>query len=187
MWTALVPLAPPGARKKRLHACLDAAQRDLLALSMLDHVGGVLAAEPRISRRTLVSAAPVAGWDRIGDEGGGLNHALEVARRSLTRGPLLVIHADLPRLDEQDIAALLDAAEALGAAIAPDRYGTGTNALALAGDPQIEFRFGHGSFAAHRTSLPCAAIVWRRGMAEDLDAPADYEAMQIASAYTNLH
>ena len=60
-------------------------------------------------------------------------------------------------------------------AIAPDRLGTGTNGLALAPPGVIGFRFGTGSFAAHRAEAQAAgvepAIVARPGLAFDLDTP----------------
>ncbi len=62
-------------------------------------------------------------------------------------------------------------------AIAPDRLGTGTNGLALAPPGVIGFRFGTGSFAAHRAEAQAAgvepAIVARPGLAFDLDTPED--------------
>ena len=61
--------------------------------------------------------------------------------------------------------------------MAPDRAGTGTNALALRPPDVIGFRFGAGSFAAHaaeieRAGVPAVAVN-RGGLAFDLDTPAD--------------
>jgi 2-phospho-L-lactate guanylyltransferase len=61
--------------------------------------------------------------------------------------------------------------------VAPDRLGTGTNGLALSPPGVIGFRFGAGSFAAHRAEAAAAGlepvIVTRPGLAFDLDTPED--------------
>jgi 2-phospho-L-lactate guanylyltransferase len=76
------------------------------------------------------------------------------------------------------VAALLDALPAAGGvAIAPDRAGRGTNGLALRPPDAIGFRFGAGSFAAHRADAEAAGVplveVHRPGLEFDLDTPAD--------------
>jgi len=76
------------------------------------------------------------------------------------------------------VAALTDALPAArGAAIAPDRAGTGTNGLALRPPDVIALRFGAGSLAAHLAEAEAAGVpiseVHRPGLAFDLDTPAD--------------
>ena len=69
------------------------------------------------------------------------------------------------------------AADGPAVVIAPDRLGTGTNGLALSPPGIIGFRFGAGSFAAHRAEAQAAgvepAVVVRPGLAFDLDTPED--------------
>ncbi len=64
-------------------------------------------------------------------------------------------------------------------AIAPDRAGAGTNALALRPTSAIPFRFGPGSHEAHRRAAEAAGLevvtVERPGLAFDLDTPADLD------------
>jgi 2-phospho-L-lactate guanylyltransferase len=112
------------------------------------------------------------GWHR--DEERGLNPELEAARASLGAVPLLVIHADLPLVAVADIVALLERAEQHGVAIAPDRHGEGTNAVAIArGD--FRFAFGLGSYALHHAQAGDAAQVDRLGLALDCDTPDDLD------------
>jgi len=114
----------------------------------------------------------------------GLNAAVELGRARAVRADptarLLAIHADLPALTPQDVAALLAARGA--ATLAPDRAGTGTNAVVL--DPAgtgFTFRFGPGSGAAHREEAARrgidVAVVRRPGTATDLDTAADWAAL----------
>jgi len=116
----------------------------------------------------------------IADEGRGLNAELESARTRFTGSGVLVLHADLPLLELIDIDVLIGAAEARGIAIAPDRHGSGTNALALLPHAQIAFRFGPDSFWLHREQAPDAMIVERQGLRLDLDTPDDLAAAEAA-------
>ncbi len=93
--------------------------------------------------------------------------------------PIAVFHADLPRLGAEDVAALLAAGERGGCAIAPDRHGTGTNALAIGDGRAFSFAFGADSFARHRAQAgERFEIVTRPGLALDVDTPDD---LRIAS------
>ena len=113
--------------------------------------------------------------------GMGLNAGLDQAREAAEADGvdrLVVLHGDLPNLAADDVRTLLAAAAGeRSVAIAPDRLGTGTNGLALAPPGIIGFRFGTGSFAAHRAEAQKAgvepAIVARPGLAFDLDTPQD--------------
>ena len=70
---------------------------------------------------------------------------------------------------------LSSACSGSGAAIS--QAGIGTNGLALRPPDAIAFRFGIGSFAAHQAEAVAAGVplieVHRRGLAFDLDTPAD--------------
>jgi 2-phospho-L-lactate guanylyltransferase len=177
-WTALIPIKPDGERKTRLAGRLGPEERSRLAHALLDRLVGALGSVARIERIVLLSAQPAAapdiGW--IGDEGRGLNPELEEARAALRAPALLVIHADLPLIAADDIAALLTAAEKAGCAIAADRHGGGTNALALADGRTFRFRFGPGSLALHRAEggRDCR-VVERPGLAIDCDTPDDLD------------
>lgn len=133
--------------------------------------------------RPLAEIVEAAGARLAVQRGMGLNEGLDQARsQALLDGidTLIVLHGDLPNLTATDIETLvggLPADGGPGVAIAPDRAGTGTNALALRPPVVIPFRFGIGSFAAHaaeveRAGVPCVAVN-RAGLAFDLDTPDD--------------
>lgn len=172
-WTAIVPFKTAGERKTRL------AERVALSTQMFAHVMHVLEGHPAIGTVVALSDERPEDWDgaHIADEGRGLNAEIEAARTALGETGLLVLHADLPLLESADIDALLEAAEACGIAIAPDRHGSGTNGLALIPGRRIAFRFGTDSFHLHRQQAPEAAVVERRGFAIDLDTPDDLAAV----------
>jgi 2-phospho-L-lactate guanylyltransferase len=183
----IVPHRGLQAAKTRLAPVLDPDERIALARTLLDRVLRVArqAADDVVVISPAASLEPIvvdAGARLVVQRGLGLNEGLDQARlQALAEGVevLAVLHGDLPNVSAGDIQALLSAAEgdARGVAIAPDRKGTGTNGLALRPPDVIGFRFGAGSFAAHRHEALTAGlepgVVQRPGLAFDLDTPED--------------
>jgi 2-phospho-L-lactate guanylyltransferase len=182
----IVPHRGLAAAKTRLAPVLDDGEREALARRLLQQVlrvaheacGDVVVITPSETLEPLVAASSAR---LVVQRGMGLNAGLEQARgeaiaNSVTT--LVILHGDLPNLLTDDVAALVEALpEAGGVAIAPDRAGTGTNALALRPPDAIPLRFGVGSFAAHVEEARAANVplieVHRPGLAFDLDTPAD--------------
>lgn len=181
---AIIPAKPPGNGKNRLSPALDEAARSELVRAMLGHVVTAVEAARNVdtvcligpSRHGLPETLPL-----LDDPGTGLNAAIasgfdEAVRADATR--VLIIHGDLPQLSTQDVE-LLAAAAPGSLAIAPDRHGTGTNALSLP-LPEAEnftFAFGPDSFARHcieagRLELSVETI-HSHGLAYDIDEPDD--------------
>jgi 2-phospho-L-lactate guanylyltransferase len=178
-WTAVMPLKLGSERKSRLAGCLSTAERARLMERMGAHVMSRLAAVRAIEHRILLAAANVpalnAQW--VPDGGRNLNEELDVLQDRMAGKPLLVIHADLPFIGAEDIVALIQEAERTGAAIAPDRSGSGTNGVAIVRAGMLRFAFGDNSHARHRERLgPGTRSVLRDGLAFDIDTPADLAA-----------
>ena len=183
----IVPHRGLEAAKTRLAPSLDPEERVMLASQLLQRVlrvarevtEDVVVISPS---RPLAEIVDASGARLVAQRGMGLNEGLDQARAEAVRegiDTLLVLHGDLPNLRTDDIQTLWRALpdEGAGVAIAPDRAGTGTNALALRPPDVIAFRFGTGSFAAHaaeveRAGVPAVAVN-RAGLAFDLDTPAD--------------
>lgn len=186
-WTAIVPLKEAPDRKTRLGQGMAAEQRIALSERMARHVVTILRKTPGIDRVFVHSPrSPVAldaEWSR--DMGTGLNAELDRVRAAGLNGSMLFVHADLPLLAEEDIASLMQAAESEGVAIAPDRHGDGTNAIALADARPFAFSFGKGSFAAHCNYGPCA-VVRRPGLSLDIDTPEDLDAARAAGLHIEV-
>lgn len=174
-WTALVPIKQGGGGKSRLSRVLSNAQREALSLRMAEHVLAILAERTEISEIVILSAQRPEGWTGcwIADEGRGLNAELTAWRARHGAGPALVIHADLPLLGADDIVALLGAATRNGAALATDRAGEGSNALALADGRAFAFRFGLDSRRLHAGQDPAMPVIERTGLMADMDTPED--------------
>jgi 2-phospho-L-lactate/phosphoenolpyruvate guanylyltransferase len=129
-----------------------------------------------LARRLGVVALP----ERCGGLNGASRQGLEFARQRGAHA-VMVVHADLPRIEKADLfAAMRSLARHSGAVIAPDRNRTGTNALALRPALAFRFRFGPGSFSRHlaeaRRLKLRVRVLERAGLESDVDTPEDYAA-----------
>jgi len=177
-WTAVIPFKGSAERKTRLGNRLGIEHRQGLSQELFEHVVNVLQQHTMLTEVALLSDVRPSGWRGpfIPDEGRGLNVELGALVESERPARLLVIHADLPLVSADDIAALIaDGAD--GCAIAPDRHGTGTNALALVDPVGFDFAFGPNSFIRHCAAAKGKArLVTRLGLGLDIDTAADLDA-----------
>ncbi len=174
----LVPVKAFSQAKRRLHLALSEPQRAELARAMADRV--VSAARP-LPVAVVCDDNQVAEWARtrgalvVWEPGRGLNGAVEAGIDHLLAAgvtQVTVAHADLPRATDLDLVG-----EAQGITLVPDRYGNGTNVIALPADAGFQFSYGPGSFARHlaeaeRLGLP-TTILDRPDLAWDIDEPDD--------------
>jgi 2-phospho-L-lactate/phosphoenolpyruvate guanylyltransferase len=186
----IVPHRGLEAAKTRLAPSLDPEERIMLASQLLQRVlrvarevtEDVVVISPS---RPLAEIVEASGARLSVQRGMGLNEGLDQARSdAILDGidTLVVLHGDLPNLRADDVRTMLAGLPPdgePGVAIATDRAGRGTNALALQPPGVIHFRFGVGSFAKHaeeveRAGVPCVAVN-RAGLAFDLDTPEDLE------------
>lgn len=179
---AIIPVKGTDLGKQRLAGVLAAAPRQDLVAAMLRHVVAAIEGAAGIDRIALLGPSRHGLPDRyelLPDPGTGLNPALTSAFAAATAAGsarVVIVFADLPQLTSAEVTLL---ATAQGIAIAPDRHGTGTNALALPlpAASGFTFAFGPDSFARHqaeaaRIGLPLTAI-HSPGLQRDIDEPAD--------------
>ncbi len=194
---AVVPFRGKPSAKSRLSTLFSARQREQVARHVLEHVLTVIGESgvvdhllvvtsdddgPVISRalphRTTVLRQPPGSR--------GLNAAIDLGREwAMSRGyaRLLTVLPDLPLLAPDDVRRMVrdDAAVVL----APDRHGTGTNALGIrlasaCGQVTSPFAFGfgeqsarHHSHEARRLGIELVTVV-ATGLQLDLDTPDDW-------------
>jgi len=181
---AVIPVKSSADSKSRLATALDPTQRERLARAMLDRVVAAASGAPNVQRVCLIGHSregQAEDLPLLADPGGGLNAAATAALTEADRqgvARLVIIHADLPQVTARDVA-LLAAAPAGEIAIAPDRHGTGTNAISLP-LPQargFSFAFGPDSFARHNAEADRLGLrveeIHSQGLARDVDEPDD--------------
>ena len=194
---ALVPVKARAAGKQRLAAVLDEAGRIRLVRAMLAHVLEVLRGCRELGGIAVLTPDPQAlpgGVVWLADAAGDMNGAVQAGLTALAaRGArhAAVISADLPQLSASEVEALLSAGRQHAIALASDRHGRGTNALALSLPARFRPQFGAGSLARHleqaRELSLTAAQLSLPGLAFDIDEPEDLELLrQQDAAYASL-
>ena len=192
---ALVPVRSLSSGKSRLAGVLTPAARESLVRRMVtgvieaafcsEAVTGVVVVSPDAGVLHLAHSIPRVTPVYQPADRPGLLPALDQGRaqaETMGASGLLVLFGDLPLIDGDDIRHLVR--RAMPVVIAPDRHGTGTNALllrlgAIPAGERFEFQFGEGSYArhvaeAHRLGLDVATSI-SAGTAFDLDTPTDLD------------
>src|ERR671939_426800 len=175
MATILVPFK--GAEGKRRLAPATPEARVALGLAML---ADVLSAAVAVAPTTVVTNDEAA-W-RVAAElevavltgvPRGQGPAVEAALRRLEPvGPVLIVNADLPCVQPDDLRALLDAVPPAGIAVAPAADGT-TNALALADANLFEPLYGPGSADRFLALTSHSATLRHPNLVHDVDTLED--------------
>ena len=154
----VVPVKDLRGTKSRLAPVLDPAARAGLTLYMMGRVVS-RALEAGVDAVGVVSPDPIVldeavrrGATPLLQKSRGLNPALEEGRLWATKNgasALLVLPADLPLIEAEDVGAVLAASAGAPVVVAPDGARSGTNALLLRPPDVLPFLFGPDSFEAH--------------------------------------
>ena len=154
----VVPVKDLRGTKSRLAPVLDPAARAGLTLYMMGRVV-TRALEAGVDAVGVVSPDPIVldealkrGATPLVQKSRGLNPALEQGRLWATQNgasALLVLPADLPLIEPEDVLAVLAGAASSPVVVVPDGARSGTNALLLRPPDALPFLFGPESFEAH--------------------------------------
>jgi len=190
---AIIPVKPFTEGKSRLAAFLSDEQRYTLNRNMFCHVLKTTLATQGIHDILVISRDEDAL--KLAEEAGAhgilegtnsdLNAALDVARKAssaLNVSELLIVPADLAKLETTDLSAILISADdhtpttAL-VIIAPDKSQRGTNTLFIRPPDSINFLFGANSFERHRVTAINAgcqiSVIKNPNLSFDVDEPKD--------------
>ena len=190
LW-AIVPVKPLRRGKSRLAGTLSEDERTELNRSLLQNTLKTFADLREVEEVLVISRDPQAlaiarhhGARTVREDGQpelntALKRATVIAQVYATRG-VLILPADLPLVTREDVLTLIEhAGEPPAVVIAPDRHGTGTNALLISPACLIEYDFGENSFQRHcqraREAGARLEIVNLPTLGLDLDLPEDLE------------
>src|SRR5512133_2127062 len=190
LW-AIVPVKPLRRGKSRLAGALSEDERTELNRTLLQHTLQTLSDIKELEEVLVISRDPAAltiarnyGARTVREDGQpelntALKRATVIAQVYATRG-VLILPADLPLISREDILTLIGrAGEPPVVVIAPDRHGTGTNALLISPAGLIEYDFGENSFQRHcqraRDAGARLEVVNLPSLGLDLDLPEDLE------------
>ena len=181
---AAVPVRQAISPKSRLAAVLSPRTRRLLSLEMAARVVGAIeeaGARPLVlaADRVVMEWACEKGWEGIRDRAPSLNAAAAgaVAEATRRKAGWMIVHADLPLLTTADLRGSMAAVGSGNWVLAPSSDG-GTPLIGGSGDPHFGFAYGEGSFHRHLARLRRRSprVVFRPGLALDLDRPSDLAA-----------
>jgi 2-phospho-L-lactate guanylyltransferase len=186
---AIVPVKPLRRGKSRLSAVLTEDERTQLNRQLLIHTVQVLNQVPGLEDVLVVSRDPQAlavardhdARTLLEDGSPHLNVALAratvVARTYNARG-VLIMPADLPHLNAEDVQTMLTAGDHPPVVVlAPDQRREGTNAMLINPAGLIEYDFGPQSFERHKALAEAAGVPVKvcelPSLAQDVDLPED--------------
>lgn len=193
---AVVPMQRLELAKSRLAGRLTHDERRDLVITLLAHVldalhsanlvDAVLVVTPDQEVATRARSSGAEALPQHVSEP-GLNPAIRLVQAEAIRrgaGSLLVVLGDLPLLNGEEVDALIEmASEQAGITAAPDRHGSGTNALLLRPPDAIEPGFGVDSLRRHREAAARRGIALREhrspGFAFDVDTADDLAALEM--------
>lgn len=191
----LLPVKSLQAGKQRLASVLSDRERVQFNEYLFSHMLGIARTYPGLERTAIVSDADDViqmakshGAHVIRCARPGLNEALTEGRLALTKSgaiSMIILPVDLPFACVQDLLGISSLGNKHSVVIAPDKKGTGTNALFLDCKVPLKFRFGADSFHLHQAELihcgrqPYLFINQRIGW--DIDEPADLAALDFAA------
>jgi 2-phospho-L-lactate guanylyltransferase len=187
---AVVPAKSLLQGKSRLRPVLDDDERALFARRLLEHVLDVLATCEldgilvATGGDDVAALATARGAHVLRDD--GASSLAEVVDRGLvevaSRGAqtAVVLMADLPRVEREDVGVLLAALDHHDVALVRDHLGRHTNALAMTPPTAMRTCFGRDdSFADHGAAARAAGlralVVESDRIAFDVDVPADHQ------------
>jgi 2-phospho-L-lactate guanylyltransferase len=190
---AIVPVKPLRRSKSRLSPVLSDDERAALSQDMLLRTLDILGQVPKLEHTLVVSRDPKAlalarehGARTVMERGTPeLNRALiraTVVARGYGVSAVLILPADLPLIGQADIEQILAlATDPPVIVVAPDRHGTGTNALLSAPPGLIDYDFGPDSFLRHKERATASGarleICQLPSFELDVDDPEDLELM----------
>jgi 2-phospho-L-lactate/phosphoenolpyruvate guanylyltransferase len=195
VWAA-VPVKSFTGAKQRTASILSAAQREILAATMLEDVLAALAGSARLAGILVNTVDPVAAdlarryGARVVSEGAldGHTGAVMGMGRVLAaegKGGLLTVPGDIPRVTAAEIDAVVAACRPPPSfTIVPAHDELGSNAVLCAPPLAVPLRFGDDSYfphlsAARRQGIE-PVIVRLPGIGLDMDHPVDLRAFLTA-------
>lgn len=189
----LLPVKSFQRGKQRLAPALNHHERVHLNKYFFYHMLSIAKIYPGLKRTAVVSdaddtieAGKSYGAHTIRCARPGLNQALTEGRLALANSgatSIIILPVDLPLAQVEDLIDISSFGAKHSVVIAPDKKGTGTNALFLDRNVPLKFRFGLNSFCLHKLeSARCGRrpysfisdrISW------DIDEPADLAAIKM--------
>jgi len=179
--SAFIPIKKYSHSKRRLASILSEQQRSDLSKAMATQTIKALIQSNICDSITLVTNDPhliIEGASTFFTES-SLNQALnEAIACNDSNNPILIMHADLPRINERDLDNLVAFFNKSFISIVPDIEESGTNCLLYDSAMKFNLQFGINSYALFLSEFKGNDYRWNQHSIEslqyDLDSEDDY-------------
>jgi 2-phospho-L-lactate guanylyltransferase len=188
LWV-IIPVKPFVRAKSRLSEVLSPEERAHLAEGLLRHVLTVVRQVPQVAGTLVISrdskahavARDLGAYTVMESGTPELNSALMRATQvvgSWKGSAVLILPADLPFIEPQDISALIHMGQTVNTVvIATDEHRDGTNAMLVRPPGMIRYSYGPNSFQRHladaREQGATVKVYESPRLALDIDLPED--------------
>ena len=179
--SAYIPIKKFSTSKKRLSNIIDYSERESLAASMAKNTIDIL------SKSKICDSITVVTNDKSLDLNNSksyfsdlsLNQSLEEAIKSHANNEIiLIMHADLPRINEFDLQILANSYSSKKVSIVSDLHKQGTNCLMFNASINFQLKFGLDSYNLFQHEFKYNDINYQdiniESLQDDLDSEEDY-------------
>ena len=179
--SAYIPIKKFSTSKKRLSNIIDYSERESLAASMAKNTIDIL------SKSKICDSITVVTNDQSLDLNNSksyfsdlsLNQSLEEAIKSHANNEIiLIMHADLPRINEFDLQIFANSYSSKKVSIVSDLHKQGTNCLMFNASINFQLKFGLDSYNLFQHEFKYNDINYQdiniESLRDDLDSEEDY-------------
>ena len=179
--SAFIPIKKFTTSKKRLSKVISSSEREALAASMANNTIDILSKSNICHSITVVTNDSSLSFHNTNSyfTESSLNEGLEEAiNSSAVSDHILIMHADLPRINETDLQHFLSLYDRAKVSIVSDIKKQGTNCLMFSGSLNFQYKFGTDSYNLFRNEFKNNGINYQDidlpSLQDDLDSEEDY-------------
>ena len=179
--SAFIPIKKFTTSKKRLSNVISSTEREALAASMANNTIDILSKSNICHSITVVTNDSSLSFHNTNSyfTESSLNEGLGEAINSIAvSDEILIMHADLPRINETDLQHLLSLYDKAKVSIVSDIKKQGTNCLMFSGSLNFQYKFGTDSYNLFLNEFKNNGINYQDidlpSLQDDLDSEEDY-------------
>lgn len=179
--SAFIPIKKFTTSKKRLSKVISSSEREALAASMANNTIDILSKSNICHSITVVTNDSSLSFHNTNSyfTESSLNEGLEEAiNSSAVSDHILIMHADLPRINETDLQHLLSLYDKAKVSIVSDIKKQGTNCLMFSESLNFQYKFGTDSYNLFLNEFKNNGINYQDidlpSLQDDLDSEEDY-------------
>ena len=179
--SAFIPIKKFTTSKKRLSKVISSSEREALAASMANNTIDILSKSNICHSITVVTNDSSLSFHNTNSyfTESSLNEGLDEAiNSSAVSDHILIMHADLPRINETDLQHLLSLYDRAKVSIVSDIKKQGTNCLMFSGSLNFQYKFGTDSYNLFLNEFKNNGINFQDidlpSLQDDLDSEEDY-------------